>query len=143
MSFIRDILEQPAELSLPSKYLLWNGVLYLGGGVLLVVWPGAIQTLFADPAFVGHEEGLTRVIGVALVIVGWLCLAGGRSGSRLMVASTVPDRVVFIPAVFVLLALDGAFPHFLIAVAILDFAMGIGAWLLLSRSGRRSVGTRA
>ena len=136
MSFIRDILEQPAELGLPSKYLLWNGILYLGGGLLLVVWPGAIQTLFADSAFVGHEEGLMRVIGAALVVVGWLCVEGGRSGSRLMVASTVPDRVVFIPLVFVLLALAGVFPHFLIAVAILDLAMGIGAWVLLSRSAR-------
>jgi hypothetical protein len=136
MSLFEDILERPAQLALTSKYLVANGLLYIGAGVLLIAWPGSVQTLFADPAFVGHEEGLFRVIGAALVVVGWLCVSGGRSGSRLMVASTVPDRVVFIPAVFVPLALAGVFPHFLIAIAILDPALGIGAWVLLARSAR-------
>ncbi len=137
MSFLRDILERPENLTLPSKYLLVNGLLYLGGGVLLVAWPGAVQILFADPAFVGHEAGLMRVIGAALVVVGWLCLFGGRSGARVMVAATVPDRVVFIPAVLVPLALAGVFPHFLIAIAILDPLLGIGAWVLLRRSAHQ------
>ena len=137
MSFLEDIFLRPGNLTLPSKYLLMNGVLYLAGGGLLVAWPGAVQTLFADPAFVGHEEGLIRVIGAALVVVGWLCLFGGRSGARVMVAATVPDRVVFIPAVLVPLALAGVFPHFLIAIAILDPVLGIGAWALLRRSAQR------
>ena len=101
-----------------------------------MVWPGVVQTVLRDPAFVGQEEGLFRVIGAALVIVGWLCTMGGRTGSREMVAATVPDRVVFIPVVFVTLAMSGVFPHFLIAIAILDPVMGIGAWVLLRRSLR-------
>jgi hypothetical protein len=137
MSFANDLLARPANLSLPSKYLIANGFIYLGGGVVLLVWPGAVQTLLFEPAFVGHEEGLFRVIGVALAIVGWLCLNGGRSGTRLMVAATVPDRVILVPVVLVPLAMSGVFPHFLIAIAILDPLMGIGAWLLLRRSARR------
>jgi hypothetical protein len=38
--------------------------------------------------------------------------------------------------VLVPLAIAGAFPHFLLAFGLLDPALGIGAWLLLSRSDR-------
>jgi len=134
MSFAKDILAGPAELGLPSKYLMFNGVIYLAGGALLLAWPGLVQTLLRDRAFVGQEEGLFRVIGVALMIVGWLCTMGGRTGSREMVAATVPDRVVFVPVVLGWLAMSGVFPRFMIAIAILDPVMGIGAWVLLRRS---------
>jgi hypothetical protein len=39
--------------------------------------------------------------------------------------------------VLVPLAIAGVFPHFLLAFAVLDPTLGIGAWLLLNRSGRR------
>jgi len=32
-----------------------NGFLYLGTGALFIAWPGVVQTLFMDAAFVGHE----------------------------------------------------------------------------------------
>jgi len=86
-----------------------NSRLYLGAGTLLVVWPGVTQTLFMDPAFVGHEGALVRVIGLTLVVIGWLYLFGGRSGARQFVAASVIDRLVFIPAVLVPLAIAGAF----------------------------------
>ncbi len=136
VSFIKDITGRPAVLGFPSKYLIINGLIYLAGGLLLLAWPGLVQTLLGDPAFAGREEGLMRVIGAALAIVGWLCTMGGRTGSREMVAATVPDRVVFVPLVLVILAASGVFPHFLIAIAVLDFAMGLGAWVILRRSAR-------
>jgi predicted ABC-type sugar transport system permease subunit len=78
MSLIMDLLEKPPALTTASKYTALNGVAYLVVGVLLVVWPGATQTLFMDPAFVGHEGALMRVIGLTIVVIGWLYLFGGR-----------------------------------------------------------------
>ena len=45
---------------------------------------------------------------------------GGRSGSRQFVAASVVDRLVFVPAVPVPLAIAGVFPHLLVTFAILD-----------------------
>jgi hypothetical protein len=134
MSLIKDLLEKPTTLSTASKYTVLNGVVYLGAGALLVVWPGATQTLFMDPAFLGHEEALIRVIGLTLVVIGWLYLFGGRSGARQFVAASVIDRLVFIPAVLVPLAIAGVFPHLLMTFAILDPSLAIGAWVFLGRN---------
>ena len=98
MSLIKVLLEQPSSLSTASKYTAMNGGIYLGIGALLVLWPGAVQTLFMDPAFVGHEGALIRLVGMTIGVIGWLYLFGGRSGSRQFVAASVIDRLVFVPA---------------------------------------------
>jgi hypothetical protein len=133
MSLIKDLLEKPANLTIASKYTAVNGFLYLGTGALLIAWPGAVQTLFMDPPFAGHEEGLFRAIGLTVGVIGWLYVFGGRSGARQAVAASVIDRLVFVPAVLVPLAISGVFPHFLLAIAILDPTLAIGGWLLLGR----------
>ena len=136
MSFISDFLEKPAKLELASKYVVVVGLLDLGAGLLLIAWPGVVQTIFADPAFVGHEEGLFRALGIALIVAGFLGLFGGRSGSRAVVAANLPARLL-VPVILVPLAMAGVFPHFMTTLAILDPLMGIGAWVLLMRSARR------
>jgi hypothetical protein len=133
MSLIKDLLDKPPTLSTASKYTAMNGVVYLGVGALLLAWPGATQTFFMEPAFVGNEEGLIRMIGMTVTVIGWLYLFGGRSGSRQFVAASVVDRLVFVPAVLVPLAIAGVFPHLLLTFAILDPLLAIGAWALLGR----------
>ena len=133
MSLFTDLLEKPSNLSTPSKYTVMNGALYLGAGVLMIAWPGMVQTLFRDAPFVGQEGALFRVIGLLLVVVGWLYLFGGRSGARQPVAASVIDRLIFVPLVFLPLAYAGVFPHLLVTFAIIDPLLGIGAWVLLSR----------
>ena len=133
MSLIKDLLEKPATLSTASKYTVLNGIVYLVSGALLIVWPGAIQTLFKDPAFAGHEEMLMRLIGMTLAVIGWLYLFGGRSGGRQFVAASVIDRVILVPVVLVPLVAAGVFPHLLTTFAILDPALAVGAWVLLAR----------
>ncbi len=130
MSFINDLLEKPPRLSTASKYTAMNGFIYLGAGVLFIVWPGSVQTLFMDPPFVGHEGALFRAIGLTVVVIGWLYLFGGRSGARQIVAASVIDRIIFVPAVLVPLVIAGVFPHALGAFAILDPTLAIGAWVL-------------
>ena len=131
MSLIKDLLDKPPSLSTASKYTVLNGVVYLGCGALLIAWPGVTQTIFMDRAFVGHEEALIRVMGMTVAVIGWLYLFGGRSGGRQVVAASVVDRLVLVPAVLVPLAIAGVFPHLIITFAILDPLLGIGAWLLL------------
>jgi uncharacterized protein YjeT (DUF2065 family) len=133
MSFIKALLEKPPSLTTASKYTVANGFIYLAVGLLLIVWPGATQTLFMDPAFAGHEKGLMRVIGLTVVVIGWLYVFGGRSGARQIVAASIVDRLIFVPAVLVPLAISGVFPHLLLTFAILDASLAIGAWALLGR----------
>jgi hypothetical protein len=133
MSLLNDLLQKPANLSIASKYTVINGVLYLGAGALFIAWPGVVQTLFMDAAFVGHERALFRVIGLLLVVIGWFYLFGGRSGARQIVAASVVDRLLFVPVVLVPLAVAGVFPHLFVALAILEPLLAIGAWALLSR----------
>jgi hypothetical protein len=132
-NLINDFREGTTNSSTASKYTAINGLIYLAGGMLLIVWPGLTQTLFMDAAFVGHEQGLVRVIGLTVVVIGWLYVFGGRSGARQFVAASVVDRLIFIPVVLVPLAISGVFPHLLLSFAFLDVALGIGAWVLSGR----------
>jgi hypothetical protein len=68
-----------------------------------------------------------------LVVIGWLYVFGGRSGAKQAVASSVIDRLIFVPAVLLPLVVAGVFPHLFLTFAILDPLLAIGAWVLLSR----------
>src|SRR5271156_389043 len=130
MSFTSDLLEKPPHLSRASKWTTLNGYIYLSVGALFVVWPGAVQTLFRDDEFAGHEEALFRVIGMTVMIIGWLYLFGGRSGGRQTVAASILDRWILVPVVLVSIAMAGVFPHVLLAFALLDASLALGAWIL-------------
>ena len=133
MSLIADLMDSPPTLATSSRFTLLNGVLYLAAGALLMIWPGAVQTLFLDPEFVGREAALVRLLGMTLVIIGWLYWFGGRSGGRQVVAASVLDRIVLVPLVLVPTAMAGVFPHLLLTFAVLDPVLGLGAWYLLAR----------
>ena len=133
MSLITDLLSRPNVLGSSSKYMVANGIFYLLCGLALLAWPGMIQTIFMDPPFIGHDEALARLVGALLAIIGWLGVFDGRSGGRQFVAATVVDRILFVPAVLVPLAMTGLYPHVLYTFAVLDPLLGIGAWILLSR----------
>ncbi len=136
MQLLTDLLAKPTLLSSASKYTVLNGAFYMCAGVLLITWPGATQAVFMDRAFVGDEAALIRVVGLTVVVIGWLYLFGGRSGARQIVAASVVDRLLFVPAVLGPLAIAGVFPHLLGAFAIVDPALGIGAWVIAAdRSG--------
>ena len=109
MSLMKDLLERPFDQAITSKYTTMNGLIYLGFGAPVLIWPGMVQTIFREAAFVGNEAALIRVTGMTVMVIGWLYLFGG-------------------------LCHGGSFPH--LTFALLDPALGIGAWLLLSRSDR-------
>lgn len=134
MSLISDLLQKPATLSAASRFTSMCGLFYMATGLLLLAWPDAIQTIFRDPPFAGQERTLARVIGMTVLIIGWLYTFGGRSGGRQFVAATVVDRVVLVPAVLIPVALSGTFPHVMLAFAVLDPLLALVAWRLLSQS---------
>ena len=133
MSLIKDLLEKSPGLTTASRYTTLNGVAYLMVGAILIVWPNVVQVIFMEPAFVGHERALMRVIGLTIVVIGWLYFFGGRSGARQFVAASVIDRLVFVPLVLVPLAIAGAFPRLLLTFTIFDASLAIGAWALHRR----------
>ena len=81
MSLTKDLLERPGDLPVPSKYTAMNGLFYLGSGALMMVWPGAIQTIFRDASFIGNEAALIRILGMTVAVIGWFYLFGSLSGS--------------------------------------------------------------
>ena len=60
MSLIKDLLERPFDQAITSKYTAMNGLIYLGAGTLVVIWPGIVQTIFRDASFVGQRYGYDR-----------------------------------------------------------------------------------
>jgi hypothetical protein len=133
MSLLSDLTEAPAKLSAAAKFTSLCGLLYMASGLLLLAWPGAVQTLFVDPPFAGREEALVRVLGMVVAVIGWLYFFGGRTGGRQFVASTVLDRLVIVPIVLVPTAIAGVFPHVMLTFAVLDPALALIAWRLLVR----------
>lgn len=133
MQLINDLFEKSPKQTAVSRYTALNGVLYVGVGGLLTVWPSATQTLLRDPAFVGQEEGLVRIIGLTVFIIGLLYLLGGRGNARQIIAVSMLGRPILVPGVVVPLAIAGVFPHLLLTFAVLDFILSIGAWVLLAR----------
>jgi hypothetical protein len=133
MSLLNYLRHKPPGLTTASKYTTLNGIGYLVVGATLIVWPEVTQTLFREPAFVGHEQALMRVIGLTVVVIGWLYFFGGRSGARQFIAASVVDRLVFVPAVLIPLAIGGVFPRLFLTFAVFDAVLAIGAWALLRR----------
>ena len=136
MSLIKDLLERPFDQAITSKYTVMNGGDLFGREPWYFFGPEWCRPSSGMRRSLGNEAALIRVIGMTLMIIGWLYLFGGLSGGRRIVAAGVLDRVVLVPLVLVPLAIAGVFPHFLLAFAVLDPTLGIGAWLLLSRSDR-------
>jgi hypothetical protein len=134
MSFTSDLLETPPTLSSASKWTAMNGYIYLSLGVLFIIWPGAVQTLFRDEPFAGHEGALFRMLGLTIAVIGWLYLFAGRAGGRQIVPASVLDRWILVPAVGVPVGVSGVFPHAILAFVLLDALLALGAWLLREKT---------
>ena len=123
----------PNRLSWASRFTILCGLAYMPAGLLLLAWPGAVQSLFGDDAFVGREAALVRPIGMT-ALRHRLVLRLRRAFRRPPVRRRpVLDRIVLVPLVLVPLILSGVFPHTLSTFAVLDPALALVAWALLSR----------
>jgi hypothetical protein len=80
MSLMKDLLHRPFDQAITSKYTAMNGLIYLGLGAVLLIWPGVAQTISRDAAFVGNEAALFRIVGMNLMVIG--CRCGSRPNAR-------------------------------------------------------------
>jgi uncharacterized membrane protein len=133
MSPIKIALEKPLNLTTASKYTVFNGFVYFLLGVLLILWPGAVQTLLGERPFVGDEQRLMRVLGMTVCIIGYYLLVGGNSGSRQATAASVIDRLTIVPLVLLPLVIEGVFPRLFVAIVIVDICLAISTWVALNR----------
>ena len=130
MSFTSDLMETAPNLSTVSKYTEISGLLYLGAGALLIVWPGAVQTLLMDRDFVGDEGALFRVVGMAVAVIGWLYLFGGRF-RRPTIRGVYSARPLDTRSFSTRVHSDcRRFSHTFLAIALLDVTLAIGTWVL-------------
>jgi hypothetical protein len=126
-------MERPSALPKASQYTVMNGVLYMASGLTMLLMPDVLRNIYMETAFIGREEGLVRLVGMMLTIIGWFYFFGGRTGARQIVAASIIDRVILVPVVLVPLALIGVFPKLMFSFAVLDPLLAMGAWYLLRK----------
>jgi hypothetical protein len=133
MPLLKTLMERPSALPKASQYTVMNGVLYMASGLTMLLMPDVLRNIYMETAFIGREEGLVRLVGMMLTIIGWFYFFGGRTGARQIVAASIIDRVILVPVVLVPLALIGVFPKLMFSFAVLDPLLAMGAWYLLRK----------
>lgn len=122
----------PAPLTPLARYTLANGLFYLAFGLAVLVWPGVTELLGAAP-LIGPAEGLARVVGFSLMVIGWFYVMGARTNADTFGLATVADRIV-VPFVFAALVLWGGVDPYLVGpIAVLDPTLALGAWWVWRR----------
>ena len=135
MTFFRALLDSPSSTPL-SRYTAWNGAFYMAFGALTYAWPGVVQTLLMGAPFQGREEGLVRVAGFSVLVIGWFYVFGARTRAASFALATVVDRAL-VPVFLLPLGLTGAIePNLAYAFSVLDPVLGLGAYLVWRRSTR-------
>lgn len=133
-SWWKCMLDTPAgPPSALSRYIFWNGVLYLAVGVALYLAPDLVRRLLFMAPFSGHEEGYMRVLGVAVAVIGWFYMFGARTRADSFALATVADRIA-VPVLLLPLYFTGQIEAGLIfAFALLDPLLALGAYLIWRR----------
>jgi hypothetical protein len=133
MSFFQALWSSPSSTPL-SRYTTWNGLFYLAFGLLTYVWPGSLQVVLGAAPFQAREEGLARIVGALVMIIGWFYVRGARTRADSFSLATVVDRAL-VPLLLVPLVVIGAVdPRIGLPFAILDPLLAIGAYVIWRRS---------
>ena len=94
-NFFTQLLFQPeAEKSLLVRFTEVCGYMYILIGLLFLFVPGSLVIIGLTPAFQGQEEGLVRIIGITVSIIGYFYIFGARTHSRAFGLSTILDRLL-------------------------------------------------
>jgi hypothetical protein len=133
-SWWQSILETPSgSPGALSRYIFWNGVLYLAVGAALYLAPDLVRRLFFMAPFSGHEEGYMRLLGVAVAVIGWFYIFGARTRADSFALATVADRIA-VPVLLLPLYFTGQLEAGLVfAFALLDPLLALGAYLIWRR----------
>ena len=125
--FFEALWARPAELGRLSRYIVWNGVLYMVLGGALFLSPKPILELQLQVKLQGFEVGLSNALGMTLLVIGWFYFMGGRTGRPSFGLATVVDRML-VPFFLGSLVLRGLVaPMMAVPFMILDPLLGLGA----------------
>lgn len=133
MFLFKILFEAQSGLGPSFRFTTFSGWIYLAAGILLMIWPSAVQHVFFDPEFEANEAALVRILGMTVAVIGWFYVFAGRAGATSFVAATVLSRLILVPMVLIPLAWQGVFPHLLLTFAILDPALALVALYFLGR----------
>jgi len=130
---IQALVEKSASRSTASRFTSLSGVFYLGMGLTICAAPSLVPLLFFEPTFTGREQGIFRLVGWIMAVVGWFLWIGGRTGAHSFVAAGIVARLA-VPLLVVPLAVTGVFPHMMYAFGALDPLSALVTWRMLSRA---------
>src|SRR5258706_16408445 len=116
---IQALAEKSAARSTASRFTSISGLFYLAMGLTICGLPTLVPMLFFEPTFTGREEGLFRLVGWIMAVVGWFLWIGGRTGARSFVAAGVIARLAG-PPVVISLAMTRALPPMMYIFGVLD-----------------------
>jgi hypothetical protein len=126
------LTERPAARSAAHRLTSIAGLFYLATGLTMCAAPRLMPILFFEPTFVGREEGLMRLVGWIMAVVGWFLWVGGRTAGRSLIAAGIVARLA-VPLVAIPLAMSGVFPHMMFVFGVLDPISGLVTWRILSK----------
>ncbi len=130
---IQALAEKSAARSTAHRLTSISGLFYVAMGLTICTVPRLIPIVFFEPTFTGREEGLFRLLGWIMAVVGWFLWIGGRSGARSFVAAGIVARLA-VPLVAIPLAMNGVFPHMMYVFGVLDPVSALLTWRILSKS---------
>jgi hypothetical protein len=129
---VQALSETSSAPSIASRFTSLTGLFYVAMGLTICAAPFLIPVVFFEPAFMGREAGIFRLVGWVMAVVGWLLWSGGRTGARSFVAAGIAARLA-VPLVVVPLALAGVLPHMMYVFGLLDPVSALVTWRLMSR----------
>ncbi len=132
--FFETLLAKPAKpLSRLARFTSAQGIFYMAMGGAMIFSPAELLTTLNGISPDG--QGLFRVVGFTLSIIGWFYFIGGRTGATSFGLATVADRVVvpFAAAGFVLAG--QATLQTVLPFAILDPLLAFVAWRIWRTDG--------
>ncbi len=127
--FFETLLAKPVKpLSRLARFTSAQGIFYFVTGLAMMLGP--TELLAGLNGLPADDQGMYRVVGFTLCIIGWFYFIGGRTGATSFGLATVADRAVvpFVCAGFVLteqVSLMVVGP-----LAILDPILALIAWRL-------------
>ena len=133
MSFFQTLMASPPSTPL-SRYTALNGAFYMAFGALTYAWPGVVQVVLMGAPFAGREEGMMRLAGFTVAVIGWFYVMGARTRAASFGLATIVDRAL-VPVFLLPLGLSGAVEPMVVGTfAVLDPLLALGAFIIWRRT---------
>ena len=113
-----------------QKFTQWSSVLaYCVGGGSLLVYP-QLWSIILQLDFLGHTEGYLRLIGLGVVIIGFLLVISARSNhqdpTQAVILVSLHSRLIGVNGVLLMLILRGMLPlSFALVFMCLDTSLSL------------------